>query len=871
MQQVYTFKEGNKSMKNILGGKGANLCEMTNLGLNVPFGIIVSTNACREYFKNGKFLTNDLKLEIKSKLEELERTTNKKFGSVNNPLLVSVRSGSVVSMPGMMDTVLNLGMNDDIVESLATSVIDSRYIYDCYRRFIWMYSNVVKGIDDKYFEQVLASYRHIEKVSSDCDLSTNALKEIIKEYKDIYYSNLNEMFPTDVNYQLYTTIEAVFNSWDNTRAITYRKLNNISDDLYTAVNVQQMVYGNLSDDSLTGVSFTRNPSTGDNVLFGEYLEKAQGEDIVAGIRTPHNINDLKEKYPEVYNELYICSKKLEREYKDMQDMEWTVEAGTLYILQTRSGKREAKAALKIALDLLDEGLISKEDVINRLTYKDIENLLHPSFDKEELSSKIPLTKGLNAGAGAAVGKIYFDAKDLVNAYNNGEANLILVREETSPEDIEGMNYAQGILTVRGGMTSHAAVVARGMGKCCICGASKISVNKYKKVMYIGQKVFNEGDYIALNGDTGYVYEGIISLKEANIDNNINRLIDILNSYNNLKVMANADTPKDAINAIKYGAEGIGLCRSEHMFFDKARIFEVRKMILATTDIARDEALNNLLPMQESDFYEMFKVMNNRHVTIRYIDPPLHEFLPNTEEQMMDLSNALQIPISQLKRRKNELKEFNPMMGHRGCRLGITYPNIIRMQTRAIIEAAIRVSKEGVNVEVELMIPLVVDVNEYEYVKDIILEVINELFQKHSIIVKYKIGTMIETPRACLVASKLARVSNFFSFGTNDLTQLTYGFSRDDSSKFLNNYYSNKILAKDPFVSIDKEGVAKLMAIAVIDARNNNKNITLGICGEHAGELESIELCYDLGLDYVSCSPYRVLMAKLISAKKQIRK
>lgn len=869
MKLVYLFNEGNKDMKNILGGKGANLCEMTKLGLPVPTGIIVSTEACRMYHQKDSGLNTKLQLELETSLKKLEEISNKKFGSKTNPLLVSVRSGSVTSMPGMMDTILNLGMNDEIVASLADSVDDPRYIYDCYRRFIWMYSNVVKGIDDSLFEDVLTKYKEYESVTNDSKLSISALKEVIEEYKGIYLENMNEAFPSDVYYQLYSSIVAVFKSWNNARAITYRKLNNIDDNLFTAVNIQQMVYGNLSDNSLTGVSFTRNPSTGENVLFGEYLVKAQGEDIVAGIRTPNNIEELKTQFPLIYEQLYHYSKLLENNYKDMQDMEWTVEDSKLFILQTRSGKREAKAALKIALDLLDNDVINEEELINRLTIKDINNLLHPSFDKVELDSKTPITKGLNAGAGAAVGKIYFSANAVVAAHNNNESDIILVREETSPEDIEGMNYARGILTVRGGMTSHAAVVARGMGKCCICGASEVSINQYKKMMFINGQTYSEGDYISLNGDTGYVYEGGLTLVDSEVDENIVRLIAILNKYNNLKVMANADTPTDAITALKYGAEGIGLCRTEHMFFDKDRIFEVRKMILADTYEDRQAALDKLLPYQLNDFYEMFKVMNNKHVTIRYIDPPLHEFLPHTDEQISALASSLNITIGKLRRRKNALKEFNPMMGHRGCRLSITYPEIIIMQTTAIIEACIKASYEGVNVEPELMIPLTVDIKEYEYVKDIILDTINKIFTKHGVIVKYKIGTMIETPRACLIASKLAKVSDFFSFGTNDLTQLTYGFSRDDSSKFLNKYYEEKILKTDPFMSIDKDGVAKLVAIATIDAKNNNDNIQLGICGEHAGDEDSINLCYELGLSYVSCSAYRVLMAKLVAAKNQI--
>lgn len=870
MQLVYSFKEGNKDMRNILGGKGANLCGMTKLGLPVPTGIIVSTNACRMYYEQNENLTEDIISEIKLKIHELENETDKILGDIDKPLLVSVRSGSPVSMPGMMDTILNLGLNDEIVSSLVKKCENPRYIYDCYRRFIWMYSSVVMEIEDKYFEDILTRYKNSEQVNSDSELSIEALKFIIKEYKRIYLEKTNQEFPSDVYTQLFTSIEAVFKSWNNERAITYRRLNQIDDKLYTAVNIQTMVYGNLSSSSLTGVSFTRNPSTGENRLFGEYLVMAQGEDIVAGIRTPLNIEKLKDEFPRVYDELYHYSKLLEKEYKDMQDMEWTVEDSKLYILQTRNGKRNAQASVKIALDLLKENIIEEKDLIERISIDDIKKLLYKRFDEQELSTKEIITTGLNAGAGASVGRVYFTAKDIVNAYNNGITDLILVREETSPEDIEGMNYASGILTVRGGMTSHAAVVARGMGKCCICGASNITINEEEKIMIINGHEIKEGDYLSLDGTKGRVYLGKISLIDHVIDDNIKNLIVILNKYNKLQVMANADSPKDATVAINYGANGIGLCRTEHMFFDKDRIFEVRKMILAKTESERKASLDILLPIQMEDFYNMFKVMDNKQVTIRYIDPPLHEFLPKEEEKIRKLALALNISYEEITNRINELKEFNPMMGHRGCRLFITYPEILVMQTKAIIKAAIKAFLEGIKVKPELMIPLIVDLEELKYIKNIIIETINNIFDEQQIEIEYEIGTMIETPRACLLASKIAREVDFFSFGTNDLTQLTYGFSRDDASKYLNSYYEKNIFKTDPFVSIDNEGVLKLLMIAVIDGRNNNPNISLGICGEHGGDEQSINDCFDLGLNYVSCSPYRVLMAKLISAKKQIK-
>lgn len=869
MKYIYTFNEGSKDMVDVLGIKGANLAHMSNLGLPVPYGIILTTDFCKNYYYNDMNLTVEMKEEINQSIKCLETATNKEFGGFSKPLLISVRSSFIPSVSSMMDSVLNLGMNDDIVSSLVNASSDPRYIYDCYRKFILMYSKVVKNISEEKFNLVLGKYKEFENIDNYNELSSDSLKQIVEDYKGVYLDEVGTNFPSDIYEQLYTTIEAIFNLFNSTNSITYRKLNNVNEALFSAINIEEMVYGNFSDTSLTGVAFSRHPKTGEDTLYGEYLNKAQGCDLYLTDSKSKSIEELKNKDEKIYLELCDYVKKLEKEFKDVQEINWTIENGKLYLLETKVAKLEAKAALMVGLEFLENEMIDEKEFINRLTINDMRCLVHPSFNPSKLSIETPIAKGLNGAMGACVGKIYFSSKAVIEAHHSGEENIILVRDETSAEDIEAMKFCRGILTTKGAMTSHAAVIARGLGKVCVCSANGISINFYKKIMYINNEMFIEGDYISLNGDTGDVYKGVIQLIKEEVDTNVEKLIAILNKYNKLEVRANVDTPSDAKRALEFGCSGIGLCRTEHMFFDKNRIFEVRKMILADSDEDRKVALDNLLVVQTDDFYEMFKVMNQKKVTIRYLDPPLHEFLPNSEDQLTKLANSLNIPVGVLRRRKNQLKEVNPMIGHRGCRLLISYPEIIRMQTNAIFEAAIKASKEDIYVEPELMIPLISDVNEYEYIVDVILDTINEIFKKYEIIVKYKIGTMIETPRACLVSSKLARMSDFFSFGTNDLTQLTYGFSRDDSAKFLNNYIENDILEVDPFVSLDRNGVGKLLAISIIDARNNNEKITLGLCGEHASDYNSISLCYDLGLDYVSCSTYSILTAKLVSAKKEI--
>lgn len=869
MKYIYTFNEGSKDMEDILGIKGANLCHMNQLGLNVPFGVILTSDFCKNYYNNDMQLTLDMKADINKSIRELEKNTNKEFGGFSNPLLISVRSSFIPNVPSMMDSVLNLGMNDDIVNALINISDDHRYIYDSYRKFILMYSKVVKKLDEEYFIHVLDKYREFENVLNYNELSLKSLKEIVEEYKEIYFNFVGTKFPCDIYEQLYSTIEAIFNLFNSTNSITYRKINKINDILFTAINIEEMVYGNFSDNSLSGVAYSRNPKTGEKILTGEYLNKAQGCDLYYSNVESNSIEELKTTNEKIYNLLLNYSKLLEDEYKSPQEINWTVENDRLYLLETKDLKLEAEVSLSVGLELLEEGKIDEKELINRLSINDMKYLVHPSFDKELLRLATPISTGLKASMGDCVGKVYFSSKAVIEAFHNGEEDIILVRDDICAEDIEAMRFCRGVLTTRGGITSHAAVIARGLGKVCICGTNDISINFYKKIMYVNNEIFIEGDYISLNGETGNVYKGIIQLNNEEVDSNVVKLIEILNKYNKLEVLANVDTPVDAMRALEFGCSGIGLCRTEHMFFDKVRIFEVRKMILSETKEERQEALDKLLVMQINDFYEMFKIMNNKKVVIRYIDPPLVEFLPNSDEQLATLANSLNIPIGTLRRRKNKLKESNPSMGHRGCRLLISYPEIIKMQTTAIFEAAIKASKEDIYIEPELMIPLVSDVREYDYIVDEILETIHELFKKYEIVLKYKIGTMIETPRACLVASKLARVSDFFSFGTNDLTQLTYGFSRDDSTKFLNDYIENDILDIDPFESLDKDGLGKLLAIAIIDARNNNEKIKLGLCGEHASDYNSVSLCYDLGLDYVSCSTYSVLTAKLISAKKEI--
>lgn len=867
MKYVYSFNEGNKDMRDLLGGKGANLAEMVNLGFPVPSGFTITTECCNEYYANNKVLDKSIQDEIFNKLSELEQKTNKKFGSTQNPLLLSVRSGSRASMPGMMDTILNLGLNDEIVKNFNEK--NKRFIYDSYRRLIQMFADVVKGYSKSSFERVIDEIKKEKNIKLDIDLTEQDLYKIVLKFKELYKEFAGEEFPQDSKIQLIEAIKAVFRSWQNDRAIYYRKMNNIPDSWGTAVNVQEMVYGNIGDNSGTGVAFTRNPSTGENELFGEYLMNAQGEDVVAGIRTPNPISTLKETMPNIYEEFKTYAKKLEQHYKDMQDMEFTIENGKLYMLQTRNGKRTAVAALKIALDLYKEGLITKEEAIMRVEPNQLEQLLHPSFSKEELEKIKHISKGLPASPGAATGKIYFDATSVSKAKENG-GNAILVRLETSPEDIQGMKDAVGVLTIRGGITSHAAVVARGMGRCCISGCSDIEINEKEKTLKINNKIYKEGDFLSLDGTTGLVYDGKLKTVEPEISGDFEEFMNIVDEIKALGVRANADTPNDTLKAIKFGAEGIGLCRTEHMFFEEKRIFAIRKMIVSETLEQREDALKDLLVYQQSDFEKMFRAANGKVMTIRYLDPPLHEFLPHTDAEIRELAHSLKMDFDKLKARVDALKEFNPMMGHRGCRLDITYPEIAVMQTKAVINASIKVLKEGILVKPEIMIPLVGDYNETAYVKDIIVKTADDIIKESNVKLDYEVGTMIETPRACLVADELANLASFFSFGTNDLTQLTYGFSRDDSGKFLKSYYEKNIFVNDPFIKLDTHGVGKLIYTAAVKAKRVNPKIELGICGEHAGEEESIEFCHKAGLTYVSCSPFRVPEARLACARAKAK-
>lgn len=862
---VYDFTEGNKDMKNILGGKGANLAEMISIGLPVPMGFTVTTEACNKYYINNETISLDVETEIFEHIKSLENKTLKYFGNPENPLLVSVRSGARASMPGMMDTILNLGLNDNVVEGLYKITNNKRFAYDSYRRFIQMFADVVKGYPKSSFERLLDEIKNEKKAKFDTDLNAEDMVEVTDKFKQLYKSIANEDFPQDPKKQLIEAVTAVFRSWNNERAKIYRKMNDIPSSWGTAVNVQEMVYGNMGNDCGTGVAFTRNPATGENKLYGEYLINAQGEDVVAGIRTPQPISTLKEVMPEIYLQFEKIAKILEQHYRDMQDMEFTIEKGKLYMLQTRNGKRTATAAIKIAVDLVKEHMISKEEALLKVEPKQLEQLLHPNFDMEDLKSAKAIATGLAASPGAGTGKIYFDAKDISLAKKRGE-DTILVRLETSPEDIQGMNDANGILTIRGGMTSHAAVVARGMGRCCICGCGDININEELKTITTKDgQTFREGDYISLDGTTGIVYGKQIKTVDPEISGDFETFMSWADEVRKLKIRANADTPKDAFQAYKFGAEGIGLCRTEHMFFEKERIFNFRKMICADNIESREEALENILPYQRSDFEGLFRTMKSLPVVIRYLDPPLHEFLPHTDEEITMLAKSLNMSFEALKNRVTSLKEFNPMMGHRGCRLAITYPEIARMQTRAVIEAAINVKKEEINVTPEIMIPLIGDINEFKYVKNIVCEVADNIIKEENVDLKYEVGTMIEIPRAAITADKIATESEFFSFGTNDLTQLTYGFSRDDASKFLNDYYDKKIFEIDPFEKIDQEGVGELVKIAVEKGRSVRPNISLGICGEHAGETSSIEFCNRVGLDYVSCSPFRVPTARLAAA------
>lgn len=868
---VYAFNEGNKDMRNLLGGKGANLAEMTAIGLPVPRGFTVTTEACNKYYEDGKVISKEIEEEIFEQLAKLEEVTGKKMGDDSNPLLVSVRSGARASMPGMMDTVLNLGLNDKVAEGFAKVTNNPRFVYDSYRRFIQMFADVVKGYPKSSFERYFDKIKEEKGVTNDLELTAEDMMEVTEKFKANYRELAGEEFPQNPKEQLLEAVKAVFRSWNNDRAIYYRRLNDIPSDWGTAVNVQEMVYGNRGNDCGTGVAFTRNPATGEKKLYGEYLINAQGEDVVAGIRTPEPISKLESDMPEVYAEFVRIADLLEHHYKDMQDMEFTIENGKLFMLQTRNGKRTAAAALKIAVDLVNEGMLTEEEALMKVEPKQLDQLLHPNFDEASLKAAKPVARGLAASPGAATGKIYFTAEDVVKAHEAGEKDLLLVRLETSPEDIEGMNIANGILTVRGGMTSHAAVVARGMGTCCVCGCGELKIDEEAKTLTTADgKVYREGDFMSLDGSTGYVYGEQIKTVEPEISGDFKTFMSWADRVRTLKVRTNADTPRDAEQAVKFGAEGIGLCRTEHMFFEADRIFAMRQMITAETVEQREKALEKLLPMQRKDFEQLFKAMQGKPVTIRYLDPPLHEFLPHTDEEIKPLAEELGMTFEALKNRITSLHEFNPMMGHRGCRLAVTYPEIARMQTRAVIEAAINVNKEGMNVVPEIMIPLVGDVKELKYVKNIVVETADAIIKEAGVELQYHVGTMIEIPRAALLADEIAKEAEFFSFGTNDLTQMTFGFSRDDAGKFLNEYYAKNIFENDPFAKLDQTGVGSLVKMAAEKGRSVRPDIKLGICGEHGGEPSSIEFCHKVGLNYVSCSPFRVPIARLAAAQAAIK-
>lgn len=869
-QFVYLFNEGNASMKNLLGGKGANLAEMTSLGIPVPQGFTVTTEACNKYYEDGKLISQDIINEIYEKLKVLEEETGKKFGSVTNPLLVSVRSGARVSMPGMMDTILNLGLNDDSVEALAKLTNNERFAYDSYRRFIQMFSDVVMGVEKRLFEDLIDKVKVKKGVYFDTDLDANDLKELVLEFKNLYKKEKNEDFPTDPKVQLIEAITAVFRSWDNPRAIVYRRLNDIPGEWGTAVNVQQMVFGNKGETSGTGVAFSRNPATGENKIYGEYLMNAQGEDVVAGIRTPQPISKLEEQNPKIYNEFVNIVNKLEKHYRDMQDMEFTIEDGVLYFLQTRNGKRTAQAALKIAVDLVNENMLSKEEAILKVEPKQLDTLLHPTFDMENLKTVKAVAKGLPASPGAACGKIAFTAEEAKERNGNGE-KVVLVRLETSPEDIEGMIASEGILTVRGGMTSHAAVVARGMGTCCVAGCSSIKVNENNRTLEINGNLLTDNDYISIDGSTGNVYSGEVKTVLPEITGYFATFMGWADEIRKLGVRTNADTPKDTRQAIHFGAEGIGLCRTEHMFFAEDRIAAVREMIVAKSLEQREKALNKILPMQREDFIKMYEELQGKPANIRLLDPPLHEFLPTEEQDIVALAKEMNIKVDDLRNTINDLHEFNPMMGHRGCRLDVSYPEIAKMQTRAIIEAAICVKKgKGYDVKPEIMIPLVGEIKELKYVKDLIVKEATSIIEESGIDLEYKIGTMIEIPRAAITADEIAKEAEFFSFGTNDLTQMTFGFSRDDAGNFLKDYYDKKIYEQDPFAKLDQKGVGSLIKVAIEKAKSTRPNLKLGVCGEHGGDPSSVEFFHNVGLDYVSCSPFRVPVARLAAAQAQVK-
>ena len=862
---IYMFDEGNKDMKNLLGGKGANLAEMTNIGLPVPPGFTITTEACSEFYNQDKKIWDELKDEICENIKKLEEKTGKTFGHGENPLLVSVRSGAAVSMPGMMDTILNLGLNDITVESLAAITNNERLAWDSYRRFIQMFGDVVKEVPKYKFDIIMDKVKEAKGITSDLDLDVDDLKLITKKFKNLYAEETGEDFYSDPMEQLISAVKAVFNSWNNPRAIVYRELNEITGLPGTAVNVQSMVFGNMGTNSGTGVAFTRNPATGENKIFGEYLMNAQGEDVVAGIRTPESIDKLAEEMPDMFEQFMSICHTLEKHYKDMQDMEFTIERGKFYMLQTRNGKRTSKAAINIAVDMVEEGLITKEEAILRIDPKSIDQLLHKTFSKDGLKEAKEIGEGLAASPGAASGKVYFDCKSIKE---NGGG--ILVRVETSPEDIEGMNIAEGILTVRGGMTSHAAVVARGMGKCCVCGCSELTINEEKKKLESRGVVIKEGEFISLDGSSGKVYLGEVPKSEIELSGAFEKFISWVDEVRTLGIRMNADTPRDCAAGLKFGAEGIGLCRTEHMFFGEERIWAVREMIVSNSRLERDRALAKIYPFQKKDFCDIFELMNGKPVNVRLLDPPLHEFLPKGEADQKKLAELMGKPFNVIQERISYLHEVNPMLGHRGCRLAITYPEIYEMQAKAIIEAAIETKEKGIEVNPEIMIPLVVEKNELKYVKERITEAIEEIFAKKKTRIDYKVGTMVEVPRACLTADEIAEEAEFFSFGTNDLTQITFGFSRDDAGKFIKEYVDKGVFEKDPFISIDKNGVGQLMKMAIEKGRKTRPNIKLGICGEHGGEPRSVEFCNELGLDYVSCSPYRLLIAKIAAAQGKIK-
>ena len=866
---VYLFREGNADMRNLLGGKGANLAEMTNLGLPIPPGFTVTTEACTDYYNHGRSISEEIQTQIFDALALLEEKLGKKFGDTENPLLVSVRSGARASMPGMMDTILNLGLTDISVEGFAKRTGNPRFAYDSYRRFIQMFSDVVMEVPKSLFERVIDEIKEDRKVHFDTELTAEDLKEVIRRFKEIYKEKMGEEFPQEPRVQLMEAVKAVFRSWDNERAIVYRRMNDIPGDWGTAVNVQSMVFGNMGNTSGTGVAFTRNPSTGAKGIYGEYLINAQGEDVVAGIRTPQPITRLEEDLPECYEEFLKIANRLEEHYRDMQDMEFTIEDGKLYFLQTRNGKRTAQAALQIACDLVDEGMITPQEAVSRIEAKSLDQLLHPAFDPDALKKGTVMGQALPASPGAAAGKIYFTAEEAKEAHETGE-RVILVRLETSPEDIEGMHAAEGILTVRGGMTSHAAVVARGMGTACISGCGDIVIDEKKKQFTLGGKTYFEGDYISLDGSTGKIYDGDIQTQEASISGNFGRIMSWADSFRKLRVRTNADTPADAANAVRLGAEGIGLCRTEHMFFEPERIPKIRKMILSKTVEEREKALEELIPFQKGDFKALYEVMEGKPVTIRFLDPPLHEFVPTDEKDIEALAKDMNLSVEEVKSTCSELHEFNPMMGHRGCRLSVTYPEIARMQTRAVIEAAIEVSKEkGFEIIPEIMVPLVGDKKELKFVKDVIVETAEKVKAEKNSNLVYHIGTMIEIPRAALLANEIAEEAEFFSFGTNDLTQMTFGFSRDDAGKFLVDYYKSKIYESDPFAKLDQNGVGQLIEMAVTKGRSQRPNLKIGICGEHGGDPSSVAFCHKVGMDYVSCSPFRVPIARLAAAQAAI--